>query len=208
MKLNKKLLTLLVSFLVIAVFAVGSTVAFLYTKDGPKTNIFEPSKVTTEVVEVIKNDVKTNVQIKNTGDTDAWIRAYVVITWQDAQGNVYGQMPKIGIGCAQESCNEHHCHISYNEYDKDTKTNAWKRGNDGFWYCMSEVEAGKESPILINTCSSVGNSPDTKYHLNVEIIGSGIQSVPDTVFNNVWGESSGLKVSSNGTTLEAKAGGT
>ena len=87
MKLNKKLLTLLVSFLVIAVFAVGSTVAFLYTKDGPKTNIFEPSKVTTEVVEVIKNDVKTNVQIKNTGDTDAWIRAYVVITWQDKDGN-------------------------------------------------------------------------------------------------------------------------
>lgn len=202
MKLNKKLLTLLLSFLVIAVFAVGSTVAFLYNTDGPKTNVFTPSQVTTKVEETISGTTKSNVMIKNTGDTDAWIRAYVVITWQDKDGNVYGQMPVVSDSCEVENCTEHDCHIKYNKEE-------WSKGNpDGFWYCMSEVEAGKESPILINTCSSVGNSPDTKYHLNVEIIGSGIQSVPDTVFNNVWGESSGLKVSSNGTTLETKAGGT
>ena len=38
---------------------------------------------------------------------------------------------------------------------------------------------------LIETCNSKNTAPDG-YFLNVEIIGSGIQSVPDSVVESVW----------------------
>ena len=194
MKLNKKLLTLLVSFLVIAVFAVGGTVAFLYTNDGPIENVFTPSKVTTEVVEQINNGVKSNVRIKNTGDTDAWIRAYVVITWQDKDGNVYGEMPEKG---------KH-----YTDWNLD---NYWIPGEDGFYYYTKPVAPDGMTDVLIASISQTANSaPAADYYLNVEIIGSGLQSVPDDAFETAWASSKlEIKVAADCTRyLAKKQGGT
>lgn len=92
-KRKRKVTALLVSVALIVCVAVGGTLAFLADSDGPVVNTFTPSKVTTTVDEKFDNDVKENVKIKNTGDTTAWIRAAVVITWQDKNGNVYAQAP-------------------------------------------------------------------------------------------------------------------
>ena len=194
MKLNKKLLTLLVSFLVIAVFAVGGTVAFLYTTDGPKTNVFTPSQVTTKVEETISGTTKSNVMIKNTGDTDAWIRAYVVITWQDKDGNVYGQMPVKGT-----------------HYTDWNLGNNWIPGEDGFYYYKKPVAPDGMTDVLIASISQTANSaPAADYYLNVEIIGSGLQSVPDDAFETAWASSElEIKVAADGTRyLAKKQGGT
>ena len=93
LKSKTKLITLLVSLLMIGAATINSTVAFLFTQDGPVVNEFNPSQVRTQVTETISGNVKSDVKIANTGDTTAWIRAAVVVTWQDAAGNVYGQMP-------------------------------------------------------------------------------------------------------------------
>ena len=105
LKSKTKLITLLVSLLMIGAATINSTVAFLFTQDGPVVNEFNPSQVRTEVTETITAEkVKTNVAITNTGDTTAWIRAAVVVTWQkitvdSATGKetvqVYGQMPEL-----------------------------------------------------------------------------------------------------------------
>ena len=167
---------LLVSLLLLLTVTVGGTIAFLIDSDGPLHNLFNPSKVTTKVEETLSVDTKKDVYIKNTGDTDAWIRAAVVVTWQNAEGNVYGQAPVEGMN-----------------YDITWGT-GWKTGDDGFYYWPSPVAA--ETGVtgdLIETISPKGNPPADGYYLTVEIIGSGIQNKPAKVFNTEWA-SSGLTV--------------
>lgn len=196
-KLNlktKKALALLISVLLVVGAAVGGTIAYMIDKSQKIDNVFTPSEVTTTVVENFDGEVKQNVQIKNTGDTTAWIRAAVVITWKDASGNVYGKAPVAGT-------------------DKDYTitydlANGWVEGADGFYYYTKPVKSVKEDSencttgVLITECKPT--SPSTApagYSLNVEIIGSAIQSVPSEVFDSKWA-SSGLKVKSDGTALE------
>jgi len=178
---SNKSLTLLVSFVLILALSVSGTVAFLVARSNAVDNKFTPSQVTTSVVENLSENTKSNVVIKNTGDTDAFIRAAVVVTWKDENGNVYGEKPVAGT-------------------DYTIKIgDGWKLGADNFYYYSSTVAAGKPTGALIESCSTdqtkvvgTGNNAIT-YYLSVEIIGSGIQNKPANVFNTEW-ESSGLKV--------------
>ena len=175
---------LLVSLLLLLTVTVGGTIAFLMDTDGPLHNRFNPSKVTTYVDETVSGNTKSDVSIKNTGDTTAWIRAAIVVTWQDKDGNVYGQLPVEGTDYTME----------LNVVTKD----GWLKGNDGFYYWYLPVKSVEEDAsdcntgVLINECTYKANAPED-YFLNVEIIGSGIQSEPENVFNTEW-ESSGLQV--------------
>lgn len=176
---------LLVSLLLIIGVTVGGTIAFLMDSDGPLHNLFNPSQVTTEVEETLDGTTKKDVYIKNTGDTDAWIRAAVVITWQDKDGNVYGKAPVLNT-----------------DYEIQWGT-GWLTGPDGFYYWTSPVAAnGGMTGDLIESCTSKGTAPEG-YYLTVEIVGSGIQSKPARVFNTEWA-SSGLKVNDDGTSIVAK----
>lgn len=176
----------------------GVTFAYLVTKTDSIENKFLPSKVTTEIEETFDGKIKKNVRIKNTGDIEAWIRASVVITWQDTDGNVYGQAP----------VEEKDYKISYNLNDA-----GWLKGDDGFYYWSSPVaptdpadpakpaDGSNFTDVLITECKLVddANVPD-EYTLTVEVIGSGIQSLPVSVFAEMWA-GSGLKVDTNANKL-------
>lgn len=180
----RKSIALLVSLLLMIGVVVGGTTAFLIAADGPLENQFHSSQVTTEVEETFEGKTKSNVSIKNTGDTEAWIRATVVVTWQDADGNVYGESPVEGT-----------------DYDIDWGNDSkWLFGEDDFYYYPSPVAPERETSVLMNSCTSKDTAPEG-YFLTVEIIGSGIQSKPSRVFNSEW-SSSGLKVSPDGTMLQ------
>lgn len=173
---------LLVSLLLLLTVTVGGTLAFLLDSSGPITNVFTPSQVTTKVDESFNGSVKSNVRIRNTGDTAAWIRAAVVITWQDADGNVYGKAPV---------ANEDYT-ISYD------LVSGWEKGDDGFYYWTKPVAATSEGEasytgILISQCKPFEDKVPEGYYLTVEILGSGIQSKPADAFETAW-TSSGLKV--------------
>lgn len=172
-----KSIALLVSLLLLITVTVGGTIAFLMDSDGPLHNVFNPSEVTTQVEETINDTTKSNVKIKNTGDTDAWIRAAVVVTWQDKDGNVYGQKPVVGT-----------------DYNAWTPGKDWEIGDDGFYYYTKPVAADTSTETaLIEKISPLRDAPADGYYLTVEIIGSGIQSKPASVFNTEWA-SSGLEV--------------
>lgn len=169
-----KFAALLVSLFLILSAAVGGTIAFLTESTGPLHNLFNPSQVTTEIAETLDGAVKKDVYIKNTGDTDAWIRAAVTVTWQDKDGNVYGKAP-----------------VEATDYEINWGTD-WKKGSDGFYYWTSPVAAKTGvTGDLIESCTSKTVMAD--YFLTVEIIGSGIQSKPANAFDTAW-SGSGLKV--------------
>lgn len=181
MKLFKKTgksFTLLVSLLLLLSVTVGGTIAYLSAKTEPLDNEFTPSEVTTEVNEEFENNTKENVTIKNTGDTEAWIRAAIIVTWQDSDGNVYGEKPMTNSTCSHET---EECNCDYTI----TFGSSWTEGADGFYYYKFPVGAGGSTLNLIDVCSSKNTAPED-YYLNVEIIGSGIQSVPDSVVESVW----------------------
>lgn len=167
---RRKASALLISLALLAVCLVGTTVAYLMAADAPIKNVFGPSVVTCSVNETSFNGTtKTNVTVQNTGDTEAYIRASIVVTWKDGEnGSVYGQMPVAGTDYT----------IVLNEAD-------WFLGSDGFYYYKYPVAAGASTNALITSCEYKANAPEG-YGLNVEILGSAIQSVPISVVNENW----------------------
>jgi hypothetical protein len=160
---------LLVSLLLLVGAAVGGTIAFLVDASGPLTNQFTPSKVATKVEEDREGATKSNVCIRNTGDTKAWIRAAVIITWKNDKGEVYGQMPVTDPNCQHQNCGCDYG-ITYGT------ANGWSKAADDFWYYDESVAAHGVTEALITTCTAIGTAPADGYYLNVEILGSGIQA--------------------------------
>ncbi|MBE5869543.1 MAG: hypothetical protein E7293_11425 [Lachnospiraceae bacterium] len=108
--------------------------------------------------------------ISNTGDTEAYIRAAIIVTWKDAEnGNVYGAAPVAGT-----------------DYTIELNEAEWFEGSDGYYYYRQPVAPRGETSALINSCTVIQDKTPAGYGLNVEILGSAIQSVPVSVVNEKW----------------------
>lgn len=171
----KRLATLLVSLLLVLGVAVGGTVAFLSTRTDSKENTFTPSEVTCEVTETFNNNVKSQVAVKNTGDTTAFIRAAINVTWmsnQDAANQTVS---------AKVPLKDRDYSITF------AKNTNWIQGADGYYYYQLPVDPQGSTGELIKECKLLNNAsvPDG-YHLSVEIVASAIQSAPYSVVQSMW----------------------
>ena len=159
---RKKPAVLMASLLTVLCITVGGTLAYLVTQTDPVTNTFVPSKVQIEMDETIANNTKRDVKIANTGDAAVYIRAAVVVTWQDVAGAVYSKVPVAGTDYT----------VTWNAgADKN-----WQRGSDGFYYFKQLVEVGESTDVLIASCAPVADKAPEGYSLAVEIIASAIQA--------------------------------
>lgn len=164
---------LLAAIAVLALGIVGGTTAYLLTSDGPVTNTFTPSRVTCEVEENFTGTTKSNVKIKNTGDTDAYIRAAIIVTWQDASGNVAATVPvKSDTG-------------DTGDYTIDINLTNWSLGTDGYYYYIGSVAPNAKTNNLINSCTALQTNGN--YTLHVEILADAIQSSPVDAVKQAWG---------------------
>ena len=175
-KFSPKAWAVLVSVALLVTVAVGSTVAFLAANGGSVTNMFEPTKVTSAVYEnngaAFSGETKTNVKVQNTGDVDAYVRAAVVITWQDENGNVLAEKPVEGTDYT----------IDWNTVEADkSDSKQWFTGNDGYYYYKTAVSSGQATaqPLI----SSITNAKtitegDPTSSVCVEILSSDIQADP------------------------------
>lgn len=156
MKRMRKTKTILVLAAVVLMLActVGGTLAFLITKTDSVTNTFDPGKVTCKVVEGSFTDnvstVKKDVKIKNTGNTEAWIRATVVANWVK-DGKVVA--PWTG--------------------SIDTPA-GWTKIGD-YYYYGQKVAPNNETSQLIDTYTAPNNGPDGA-HLEMTIVCQAVQS--------------------------------
>ena len=186
---KKALLTMSVALLLAVV--VGTTLAYILTNTDSVENTFKPSKVSCAVVEDGGDPVaagthntgteKKDVQIKNIGDTDAYIRVAVVVNWMSADGTrVWATKPVEGTDYS----------ITY------ATGTGWEKGSDGYWYYTQSVPATDGSNltgILIeNATQLVDKGPvgtdNTQYYLSVEIVASAIQAegVGATSAQDAW----------------------
>lgn len=171
MKNIKKSLVLLTAMVVLLCAVVGGTVAYLVTATDPVTNTFTPSSLETEIKEEFEKNVKKNVTITNTGNVKAYIRAAVIVTWQNTDGTVYGVVPKLG-----------------EDYSYTGAESGWTGlASDGYYYYTSPVEPGAATSALIQFCMPLKAAPAADYTLHVEIISEAIQAEPTTAVQEAWG---------------------
>ena len=190
-----KPIMVLVSVAAIVLSVTTGTLAYLNTVSGPIKNIFTSSRVACAVVEEFDGKIKRDVFIENTGDTEAYIRAAVVVTWQK---NVLGKTSEVYAQAPVDD--EDYKIVWYNEEGDDR--NLWIKGSDGFFYYTEPVKPGEFTDTLIYEVGpDETRYPEDGYKLCVEILASAIQSVPTGVVIDAW--SSGVS-GVDGTTLQIK----
>ena len=149
----------LLALALILVCTVGGTVAYLVTHTNPVVNTFTPGEVSCQVEEEFDDDntVKTEAVVKNTGNVPAYIRVAVVANTIDAQRNITGMATLEG----------------WRNAEKWTKS-----GN--FYYYNDVVQPGD---VTANLLTSDGIDLTG---IQVTILASAIQSMPDDAVNEAW----------------------
>ena len=165
---TKRLSTLLLSVILVVTIAVGGTVAYLVTQDKPITNTFTPSHVTCRVDENFDGKTKTNVNVTNTGDTEAYIRVKLVTYRVNAAGQHIGGTATIPA------------------FNPGTH---WVKHNDGYYYYTLPVKPN-EQPTSDLIGSITLESPYTDADGGkqvIEVMAEAIQSAPAEAIGQSWG---------------------
>lgn len=151
---------LLIVLLLLAIGTAGGTLAFLTTRTTPVVNTFTPGEVSCRIVENVTDGIKSSVKVKNAGNIDAYIRVAVVANTVDAEGNITGAA------------------------DDDILRNAlaasgWTKGADGYYY-----HNGVVAPNALTT--ELLSNPINLSGVQVTILASAIQSIPDDAVKGAW----------------------
>lgn len=163
---TNKAAVLLLSMILLIGIAVGTTVAFLVARTEPIKSTFEYAKVSCEVT-----GSKENVQVKNTGDTAAYVRATYVVTWRerDVNGNVAASVPG-----------------GYDYTLTEILGSGWVKGADGyFYYSLPVIPGGSTEEIRLDCAVTCPENPE--YTLSVEVLAEAIQSTPVNAVQEAWG---------------------
>ena len=173
---SKKTGMLFLSLLLVIGMVVGSTVAWLSTKSAPITNTFLPSHVSCSVTEEFNGTTKSNVNVINTGDIDAYIRVKLVsYRTNDAGQHIGGtaEIPNFELG---EGWVEHG---GYYYYTKPVKPNQ-----------KPEADLTNEMTLKGNCDGADGG------HQAIDVMAEAIQSVPENAVQAAWGE--GFSIDADG----------
>ena len=175
---KKKPVSLLtMALLVLAVMcAAGVTAAFLKEETPPVKNTFVPGSVTPSIVEEFDGEEKSSVEIKNTGNSDAYIRVAVignklatgsVASWSDYKNNIVGPLDVSG---------------NMNVIDGEEDEAHWFSHDDGYYYWTGIVPAGKlpgellKSPIVLYEEKTVNEVTMVTINNQVTILTEAIQA--------------------------------
>lgn len=169
-----KLAILFIAVVMLIGAVAGSTVAFLVTDTQPVTNTFEYAKVSCEVIEdTWDQTTKSGVHIKNTGTTDAYIRATYVVNWLNKDGTIAASVPE---GYKYELTGNPDSKWTYNQ-------------NDGYFYYWTPIAPGGLTAGSLLTCIVTEQPDNPQYILSVEILATAVQSTPANAVKEAWGVS-------------------
>lgn len=159
-KIFGKLPAVAVALILIFMFAVGGTIAYLVTSTSSVNNQFNPVYVTCE----INNDGT----IKNTGNIPAYIRAAVIVTWRDSNGTIFAKSPVVGT-----------------DYEIVAGT-GWTKSGD-YYYFNTAVAPSADTTTGLSVTSKGTATPADGFTLKYEIVASAIQSDPKSAVTEAWG---------------------
>ncbi|MDD5919421.1 MAG: hypothetical protein PUD73_10115 [bacterium] len=167
---NTRIITLLIALLLFSALAVGGTVAWLTANATPVENTFTPSQVACEVNERFDGEKKSNVNVTNTGDTEAYIRVKLVTYRVNDDGQHIG-------GTA--------------EIPEFTPGRNWVKNGDYYYYTLP-VAAGVSpaNPLIGEPGIALEEYTDADGGKQViEVMAEAIQSQPAAAVGSSWGVS-------------------
>lgn len=173
---SKKTGMLFLSLLLVATMMVGGTVAWLSTKSAPITNTFLPSHVSCSVAEEFNGTTKSNVNVTNTGDIDAYIRVKLVTYRVNDEGDHIGGIAKI---------------------PPFTPGNGWVENGDYYYYTQPVAPDEQPAAALISSIDLIGSYTDADGGKQaIDVMAEAIQSVPKDAVKAAWGK--GFSISPDG----------
>lgn len=175
-----KFSALAVCLLLTAMLTIGGTLAYLFTSTDPVVNTFKPVKQEITIEEEFDGDTKQNVQIKNTGDIDAYIRATVVINWIDKSGNILPATPEDAIYQIDWAYDQK----DINGNDDSTEVSDWVKYGDYYYYTVP-VAGGANTKNLIDLIT-VRYPAGSEYRLDVAVAAQSVQATPEAAVNETW----------------------
>lgn len=165
------LLTLSVSaLLLLIVIGINSTYAALKMESGTVRNSFVPMEDTPpSVSENVTPDPdqdgyileKNDVTVTNPNDFEVNVRAMVIASWQDADGNILAVSPTEGT-----------------DY-RITYGSGWEKRDDGYYYYSDVLGKDETTLPLLTACQPLKSAPLNGYTLCVDIISQIVQSEID-----------------------------
>lgn len=170
---KRKNMALLVSLIVVLTIIVGGTIAYIYTKTEGIKNTFIPSTVTCNIEETFQNNIKSNVCITNTGETEAYIRAAILVNWMPKEENT-SNVKK--VSASKPVLGEDYLLV-------DDKNDKWIMIGD-YYYYKSPVAVDQSTSVLIKECKQLTEKEG--YYLSVEILAEAIQSTPSKAVEESW----------------------
>lgn len=158
---------LLLSVLLLLGVTVAGTLAYLSANTDPIKNTFTPSHVTCEVTEDFNGTVKSNVNVTNTSDIEAYIRVRLVTYRVNDAGQHIG-------GTA--------------EIPEFTPGTDWVKGSDGCYYYTKPVAAGAkpENDLISRITLTESYSGADGGHQAIDVMAEAIQSVPAAAVVSAW----------------------
>ena len=161
--------SIVLAVLLAAALAVGGTLAYLTSKAAPIKNTFTPSEVSCEVEEEFDGTVKRNVNVKNTGDTEAYLRVKLVTYRANAEGNHIGGTAEIPAFTPGEN---------------------WVKYGDYYYYTLPVAAGAVPAADLIDSITLNGSYSDADGGRQViEVMAEAIQSGPAEAVGQAWGVS-------------------
>lgn len=173
-KSDKRATAFLALIIVLAVIAVGTTLAYVIARTTSIRNEFTPPVVDVTI------DINNNT-VKNTGDIDVYARVAIVATWVDSEGNILSVSPKIEIAPNTD----------------------WIIGSDGFLYYIKPIAPSAELSPIKSVALADGETVPSGYTLRAEVFASVIQATPADAVSSVWSAVEGVDGSGNLTITQA-----
>ena len=164
-----RLAMMVLSVVLLLALAVGGTLAWLSTKTTPVTNTFTPAKVACDVTENFDEDtgVKTNVNVKNTGNIAVYIRVKLVTYRTNDAGQHIGgtaELPTFKLGADWVEYGKYYYYTLPVEPKAQPKTNLAEKMTLKSSY--EDADGGKQA---------------------LDVMAEAIQSEPKKAVGEAWG---------------------
>lgn len=162
----KRSLVLVVSLLALLLVVAGGTLAWLTAQDSV-SNTFTPAHVSCTVTEEFDGTIKSNVNVTNTSDIDAFIRVKLVTYRVNDDGQHIGGTATI---------------LPF------TPGTGWVKYGDFYYYTLPVEPNAAPATDLIDQITLTRSYDDADGGKQViEVMAEAIQSQPDRAVGQAWG---------------------
>ena len=166
MKRNKNLIIILIAGLIVFLSLCGAVIAYMFRQTEYNDNQFTPAEVSCDVLESFDGEKKTSIQVKNTGNIDAYLRVRLVSYWVDADGNVVAKPSSL---------------------PSFVPNNGWVKGSYDTYYFATPV-APNASTVSLLTDAITLRQEDGCMQV-IEVFAEALQSKPTNAVTSAWGVS-------------------